>query len=296
MLELKSRGFKELGTKKMWDWVDVELKKNGTPPFKDWQNLVDTLVDSKLLDRPLPSSGIARGPRGLGERPKWSPETAALIRNARVGGGLAARHVIASSTLGLAIERASASLDELNGWLAKHQRPPQRYGHPQTARRAIWDVVHNHAGNLWMGSTGPNTAIGFVGPRLVSIREHLPVNTQGEVDIVQTRKLVEQAMVAPGGQDNERNQTWNLLLGDLAAELGAFEDTGTRHVPLNDVVDLIDMYCRNADIDPPSLTNNEYRRIVQVWWDLKEPSKVLKGLDDFMQLSLTGSIVYAPPR
>lgn len=104
------------------------------------------MVERGFLDKKLPSSGFARGPRRLGERPKWSSATAALTKKHRTGAGLAARHVLASSTLGLAAERAEATIGELNAWLRQHNQPPQ--GADAAARRAIWTTVHNFGGNI----------------------------------------------------------------------------------------------------------------------------------------------------
>lgn len=285
MLELKAVGFKELGTKGMWDWVDSALL-DGNQQAADWGTLINRMFGLGLLDKPLPPSGIAHGPRRLGERPKWSPQTSALIRDKRgTAKGLAARHVIASSTLGAAIERSSASPSDMERWLELHDvLPPAK---ESELRRAIWTTVHNFAGNLWMGPTEANTAIGFIRDVLMGIRSKLQVTSQGAVDIAETRALINQRMVK-GGQENERNRTWNLLLGDLSAELNEFGQTGTHA----DVTDLIDMYYRNADIDPPTLVDDEYDHVVKVWELLQDRNSVLNGLELFMQLPLRHSIAH----
>lgn len=285
MLELKAQGFRELGTKGMWDWVDNALL-DGNQQAADWGTLINEMFGRGLLDKPLPSSGIAHGPRKLGERPKWSPQTSALIRDKRgTTKGLAARHVIASSTLGAAIERSSASPADMKTWLQAHGVIPP--ANESELRRTIWTTVHNFAGNLWMGPTEANTAIGFIRDVLMGIKSKLPMMSQSAVDIAQTRVLIDQRMVK-GGQDNERNRTWNLLLGDLSAELSEFGQTATHA----DVTDLIDMYYRNADIDPPTLVDDEYDHVVNVWQLLQHPKSVLSGLELFMQLPLRHSIAH----
>jgi hypothetical protein len=282
MLELKARGFRELGTRGMWDWVDRALSDDDPRPT-DWDSLIGWMVGNGLLDKPLPQSGVARGPRRLGERPSWSPQTAALIRDKRgAAKGMAARHVIASSTLGAAIERSSASPAEMRLWLqARDVTPPTE---ESRLRRAIWTTVHNFAGNLWMGPTQANTAIGFIRDVLMGIRSKLPMSQDG-VDIAKTQALIRQRMVE-GGQDNERNRTWNLLLADLAAELDAYAPPVARE----DVADLIDMYYRNADIDPPTLVDDEYGRVVKVWSLLQDQGSVLEGLTLLMEKPLRHSI------
>ncbi len=305
MLKLKDAGYKETITKKMAGPLDEALSGPANlPPFGNWDDLISSLVEEGLLDKELSSSGRRQGPRRLGERPRWGTETAKLIKQARgTRKGLAARHVLASSTLGLAVERAQANLDQLNAWLVARGQP--REESDSKARRAIWTAVHNFAGNIWMGETQANTAIGFIRGVLAQIKQHLPApassaaavsmststSTIGPdlIDIEGTRKLIEKSMVT-GGQDNIRNRTWNLLLTDLSLELAELGPTA----PRTEVVDLIDMYYRNADIDPPALTDGEYWHVVNVYEMLKEPTTALDGLTLFMGRPLSQSIGSKP--
>jgi hypothetical protein len=282
MLKLKALGFAETGTKPAWAAVDEALGGGTDWQFATWEQMIGAMVERGLLDKPLRGGGPPTGPRRLGERPRWSSETAEAVARARTGPGLAARHVLASSTLGLAIERSNAPLSELNAWLKEHRQ--DEHATDFAARRAIWSTVHNFAGNLWMGPTEANTAIGFVRPALLAVRTKI-VDTVGGVDVKAVRSAVQSRYVT-GGQDNERNRTWNLLLGDLDAELAALGDVA----PRADVEDLVDMYYRNADIDPPALKDDEYKHVVAVWELLQNPATVLEGLRRFMSRPLARSI------
>ena len=197
MLELKNSGYRDVGTKGMWGWVDDTLREEGVLEFKDWAHLIDTLVKKELLDRPL-RSGIRIGPKRLGMRPAWNRETRQHIQARRQDQeGLAARHVIASSTLGLGIERSTASFAQMTSWLVARGHTSPRS--TEQARREIWIVVHNHAGNLWLGSAPANTAIGFIRSTLETIKARIPGAGRDPVDLAMVQAPVEKAMV--DGQD-----------------------------------------------------------------------------------------------
>lgn len=136
-----------------------------------------------------------------------------------------------------------------------------------------------------MGPTEANTAIGFIRPVLDMIKSKLPEAAKDVIDVPKAQRLIDGSMIT-AGQDSERNRTWNLLLADLSAEFGEFGAT----VPRVDAVDLIDMYYRNADIDPPRLANDEYAHVVEVWTMLQTPKSVLEGLSLFMARPLKYSI------
>ncbi|MCW3071440.1 MAG: hypothetical protein JWO44_1330 [Bacteroidetes bacterium] len=175
MLALKANDFKDLGTKKMWAELEVELNKPGRILFQTWAALTNSLWDAGFLTRNL--KGGSMGPKNLGSRPVFSQAT----QDALPVNGQHRRHIISSSTLGKGIEKAyelvkkhfsakpSETLELLNQWIEgnKGEAKTSEYA----ALREIWTLVHNHQGNLWVGQAAFNSAIGFIRTPLSALKD-----------------------------------------------------------------------------------------------------------------------------
>jgi hypothetical protein len=220
MLHLRRNDFIETGTKALWQAVEVQLASKDLSYYPTWDAALQSMQMAGFLDKGLPPSKVRIGPRGLGKRPGWRTDTRRAIKSARKDTkGLAARHVISSSTLGLAIESLPDDLGVLNAWLRDHGHPGNAPT-PLGAKQAIWNLVHNHAGNLWMGESEPNTAIGFIRDRLAALKRPRGTPPAGDMDVGLLLEDIEKTKIEEvNPQHRMRDETWNLLLDQLYADV-----------------------------------------------------------------------------
>jgi hypothetical protein len=293
MITLAQLDFPEKGTGKMWERVEGWLKDGKEHPFADFRTLIANLYDQGLMEKQM-IVGAAMGPRGLGNRPTFTTGVTKLLELSK-DESQARRHVISSSTLGRAIELVPATLETLNAWLLRHGMSEQ----PSTAstmdvraaKIRIWEHVHNHLGNLWVGPSMPNSAIGFIrGPILSAVegaRKHM---AEKDSDTVPLDSLIELLPKSPW-RNNLFANTWNNVRATLIEQLRNNAVSGDQVDGVAAVALMVE-WIRNADLDLPSdkLDKGYYIRLSSIYGRLMYPTEELfaeKGaLDDFLGLGL----------
>jgi Domain of unknown function (DUF4157) len=230
------------------DWcADEELAPRA---FNDLDDVAAALMSLGLSY--TKSKGFSHsGPSHLGDRPDFSGE-ANQLEYGRAHGNTARRHVISSSTLGSAIESSVAELDDIDGFLVRHggEAVQVKRGEEKAAalvaRRRAWELVHNHLGNLWVGPSPINTAIGFIrGP--INLLIHRLNSSAGEVKLGEASQAV---VKFTGPMDKNAQAEWRIFARVVVSRLTQFADpTGVldRQRALDDLI----QFSRNADLDPP---------------------------------------------
>lgn len=221
MIKLKQHDFKELGSRAMWNFVNNQLTDEQNKNVGTWSEFLEKMWDAGLLQRI--QRGTSFGPKNLGSRPTWFPET---TDDMPVGSGEHRRHIISSSSLGRGIEKAyeqlkvnvtdsNNRLEQLNQWLARHNGEKQTSEY--SALRLIWQIVHNHQGNLWVGPGNWNSAIGFIRSPLAGVLEKL----QGTGTVNLNELLEEIKGIKPGLKSLESQ--WVEIRDTLRATLAHAE-------------------------------------------------------------------------
>jgi len=250
--EVGARGFQL--TQAAINWAIENLIDNGNNDFPTWDNLIDTLWNSGHLMRVGGRGGIT-GPQNLGQRPGFSQQTQNAVP---VNQGQHRRHIIASGTLGLGIERAIVALQVQNTpppqILAHLNTFLQRQNKPQEtsiagAGRAIWVLVNDHVGNLWAGDSLWNMAIGFVRGPLIGMAENL--NQAQNYTIMQI--LADLNAIRPNFQFLQ--DQWKELITVVHQRIN-IAAKGTLLVTGADVVSILLETVSNCDLDIPQPANN----------------------------------------
>jgi hypothetical protein len=294
MMTLAQLDFPEKGTRAMWKRVEAWLKDGKEHPFADWRTLIANLYDQRLMEKRM-IAGAAMGPRDLGNRPTFTTGVTKLLELSK-DESQARRHVISSSTLGRAIELVTPALETLNAWLLRHGMSEQ----PSTAstmdvreaKRRIWEHVHNHLGNLWVGPSMPNSAIGFIrGPILSAVegaRKHMAGK---DSDTVPLDSLIKLLPSESPWRDELFAKTWNNVRATLIEQLKICADQGGQVDGVAAVALMVE-WIRNADLDLPmsGLDSGYFNRLSSIYGRLLYPTQELfaeKGaLDDFLGLGL----------
>lgn len=297
MLTLAHLDFPEKGTARMWEQVEAWLADGANHRFNDLREMVAELYRRGLMEKRM-IAGAHMGPRNLGNRPNFATGVTNLLE-LPAGESQARRHVISSSSLGRAIETAPGTLNLLNEWLRRHGLPVhQDSGSPldqRNARRAIWEHVHNHLGNLWIGDSMPNSAIGFIrGPILTAvnrIRDHM---AKHDSDTVPLAEIVNHLPAESPWRNPLFSNTWNNIRATLIAQLTS-QATLTGEVDgVSAVAEMVE-WIRNADVDLPHLGMSEgyFERLSNIYGRLLFPTEELFApngtLDNFLQLTLAAS-------
>lgn len=295
MLTLAALDFPERGTRPMWERVKAWLTDPAEVRFTDFRAIVGKLYSDRLMEKRM-IAGAATGPRALGDRPAFATGVTKLLELSE-DESQARRHVISSSTLGRAIELAPANLATLNAWLERHDLPAQPDRHSaldaRAARRRIWEYVHNHIGNLWVGPSMPNSAIGFIrGPILSAVSGARQYMVKHDSDNVPFATLTELLPKESPWRNESFARTWNTVRNTLLEQLAASANRDG-WVDGFQAVALMVEWIRNADLDLPSarLGANYYSRLVSIYGRMVYPTEELfaedGALDDFLRLSLT---------
>jgi hypothetical protein len=226
MLMLEVNGFPRTGTGRMWAQLDTWI--NAPVVVEDFpymESMIARLYEMNLMERRM-VQGASMGPRNLGDRPAFATGVTKLLTltEGPEGESQARRHVISSSTLGRAIEQAPASLAVLNEWLRRHglepKSGPESPMNIRAVRMQIWKYVHNHLGNLWVGPSMPNSAIGFIrGPILGAVRTMRNYMVKNDSDTVPLGAIVESLPDKSGWRDKDFSETWNMMRSTLIDRL-----------------------------------------------------------------------------
>jgi hypothetical protein len=268
MITLQANRFKELGTRAMWDTVEGWLRGNPPPPrpFETWGHLVAELNDRRLLEARHRRAHL--GPTNLGPRPRLQAAVRAAVRPQQEED---ARHVLSSSSLGLAIQNAPATLARLNGWLGDHGGNAVDSSNPladREARRRIWDIAANHTGNLFPGPAGSNEAAGLIRGPLKYVAERLNGRENEAVPLSDIRLPTQPQFTWP-----EFDVHWRLIVEDLDAELKQLAGPHGNTVPGGMAKELIQEYIENADVDLPfqQLRPGYYEKLVPLIAAVRQP-------------------------
>lgn len=258
--------------------------------FGDVEELVNHLFEKELLYRGL--RGPRLGPRTLGKRPNFKGLVARIPRQE----GKARRHVISSSTLGKAIEDSQQGLSEINAFLQRHGEqgvPGYDTRALNFAKRKAWELTHNFVGNLWMGDSALNSAIGFIRAPIEGIIRKLRDTTDDWIPFV---GLVEGLKKAQGPLSVEGKVAWEHFAEILITDIQSWAADNGGSLPKEDLINLLSDYEINADLDLPEENPpiaNYYDRISDIYLDLLESDAVdifAPGgtLDQFLNLDSGG--------
>jgi hypothetical protein len=189
------------------------------------------------------------GPTTLGDRPGFQGEANKLEYGAQHGGS-ARRHVISSSTLGAAVEFSDGSLEEVNAFLVRHGASAVE-GEGKlamlTARRRAWELLHNHVGNLWIGPSPINTAIGFIRS---TINQALNTIARSE-DGVKVGTILQAITPPKGPMDHAAQAEWRNFVLVLNSHLVRVSDLKTGILNRAAATEFLLDASRNADLDVP---------------------------------------------
>lgn len=290
MLRLAELGFPEKGTRKMWALLDQWLEAPGIAPavFGDLDAMIGALHAAGTMEKKMPA-GSPIGPRTLGDRPAWNNDNKTKER----GESQALRHVISSSTMGAAIERCQADPPVLRAWLERHGLPLPKEKGPLAivrAKQSIWAHVHNHGGNLWMGSSPENSAVGFIRSHLLKAMNNARrYMVDHECEQVPHARMTEWLPESFWKNNEEFQSTWNEVIASLKAIMQPDQNQqvdGTMFIEA--ALDCL----RSCDLDlPPGQDENYFQKVNAVYAEIVGacgPDLFDKGgpLDQFLALSL----------
>ncbi|QMW06358.1 eCIS core domain-containing protein [Spirosoma foliorum] len=163
----------------------LEGKTDLAGPFGSLDDFFEKAIALGLTEARIKTNSNTHRPKNLGIRPAFIPvinEIRTSTRNEFQEEAetnekivLAARHVIPSHLLGHAAEKLEADLESMQDWIKKtlnklEKKDPiligklgeEKTSNKQECKRLIWKILHNHLGNLWVGDSLDNTAIGFL--------------------------------------------------------------------------------------------------------------------------------------
>lgn len=143
--------------------------------FASVEAFIDFVADQGLTSPKITSKSVAKRARNLGKRPGFSRYINLYRQSVREKTGeiVAARHVIPSHLLGYAAENLTEDVDELRDWIGKYGDVQVKSNSPRVLKQEIWRILHNHTGNLWIGNSQDNSAIGFSSGDIESFREEI---------------------------------------------------------------------------------------------------------------------------
>ncbi|MBB6250271.1 hypothetical protein [Nitrospirillum iridis] len=248
--DIHSLGFKlqNGGIARVHEWLtgDQPIK------FADKAALIQKLFELDFCFRP--QKHASSGPKTLGPRPTFQGGANAMAYG-KDHGDTARRHVISSSTLGLAIEKSQANLQVVNGFLERWGGQAVQEQTPaalHVAKRQAWTIAHNHVGNLWVGPSPINTAIGFIrGPFLAAVK--ILQHQEGPFPV---QELVDYYAQPQGPMNKAAQKEWQDLAEILTPALEGLADSDGKIESPEEAIDLILDFARNADLDMPQEKQN----------------------------------------
>ena len=278
--------------------------------FKDVGQIVDRLHQLELLTKK--TSWNSHGPTMLGKRPAWQGPASKIKAQA----GMDRRHVISSSSLGLAVERAiqpalnttlaAEYVEDIRGFLVDHGvanlSPTATV---QDAGRQAWVLLANHAGNLWMGPSDPNRVRGFIRAPLLDHAESLKLEKD---DLIPLAKALGPAAEAagPGMQRHAPKGKWAQIIQELTAVLmqNAVMTQQGAMVPRLGAAAALEHFAKSADLDLPHTQQHDYvsdggdeeylTEIIEIYLELEKATIEIfyEGgpLDRFMELDASGEL------
>jgi hypothetical protein len=252
-------GLQHLGlqlSKKGHSQISQWCEEAGPIIFNDLAALLKWLVDNKLTYQKINVN--MPGPKTLGKRPTFSGR-ANELKYGKKHGDTARRHIISSSTLGEAIEASEAPIESVRTFLQRHGKAIGGKTPLTAALRAAWELAHNHVGNLWVGPSPINTAIGFVrGPLNEAVRV-----LRASTAPVEAASIVSIVTKPSGPMSQDALQAHKDFVELVKVVLLEEADTDGFVEPVSTVEFLIDA-SRNADLDKPDTTSEEYYRDLRV--------------------------------
>jgi hypothetical protein len=265
--------------------------RRGRTSFRTWTDVVEALHLAGALEKRYVESPM--GPRALGARPTFASGVKHVVQPEEDEN---MRHVVSSSTLGKAIEKADAPLHVLNAWLQRHGvDPPAGSGAlaVRAAKMRIWATVHNWTGNLFPGAGGSNQASGLLrGPLQAVIDTKIRGRENDEIPIAELK-----LPMAPRFSWRDFAEHWRMVMADLSDDLHAAGSNGRVR---GDVAKaLIEEYISNVDLDLPfhRLERGYYDELVRTYREIVAAPADLFGsrgpLDRFMELDWRNHV--APP-
>lgn len=267
-------------------------------PFGSWDLFIDHLANAELISARLPSSRQPRKrARKLGTRPGWG----ATVTNTRVkGSGLAARHVLPSHFLGWAVETWDIDASGLADWIgaAKKSAPalfaevhPPRHDSVLALKRYVWQILHNHPGNLWWGPSNDNTVIGFMAPFLETMLDDLS-RREGDaaVDVQEALTVVEKLQSAAGA--SQFSAAWNILVEAIKALW--VDGAGT--ITFGDLLEAVEDTFFQLETDPTEVAGFEQAK--ELYRDIERDARAKPRGDAllrFLSINWIGSIATPIP-
>lgn len=247
--------------------------------FSTYDEVVDVLFKREMLYKP--TRGGSLGPTTLGDRPRFYGDAAKLP----AGKGEARRHVISSSALGRAIESAIAPyakadigkqelerayrnvcafLSRFGGQVPKGECST---GNLHAAARCAWELVHNHSGNLWLGSGTENSVLGFIRGAFHAERMRLTLTEDKQPDACVSVQAVFDNVKAPAGPGMQRKDAgtvWEEIIKEFKLVLDFHADKHLGKHPMErgkvDVAvarQLTEEFELNADLDLPQMNQKQ---------------------------------------
>lgn len=209
--------------------------------------------------------------------------------------------------MGKAIESSPADLATVNAFLERHEIAPV----PQagavasemelvTAKRKAWELTHNFVGNLFMGPSAINSAIGFIRTPIAKIIETLESLDE---ETVEAEKAIEVVTTPQGPLNPEGRREWETFAEIMYSDIKSWADESGGMLPKQDLIHLLSDYQINADLDLPNKISGlpektmeqnlseHYAAVTSVYLDLLEASSshifaVGGALDRFMAIDV----------
>jgi hypothetical protein len=232
----------------------IAAQKLASEAFSSWDSFVDCLAENEYVQARLPSKQPRKRARKLGKRPDWTSEIAKRRPPPEKGVSFAARHVIPSHFLGYAVEQWSANAEQIQAWVAQAKKirpalvdaiPPPTHPSKLALKRYVWQILHNHLGNLWWGPSPDNTTIGFFAPYAEDLLEKLrAAAAEGKLDKALVAKLVGELPEFAG--TSALAKRWNEIRTDLRW-IGASDDPTAVLAAAEDAFECVDEALEEAE-------------------------------------------------
>jgi hypothetical protein len=244
-LQRKHLDLNPAGARRIRIWCGARAREPRGANFQSYDDVAERLIRLRLFKQKKVSFR-SMGPRGLGRRPVFKG-LAAKLKAGKKHGDTARRHVISSSTLGVAIENAGGTLQDVNAFLARNGLKAETT--LTAARVSAWHLVHNHTGNLWVGPSPINSAIGFI---RAPIQEVVAALRKSAEEV--SPAVITDALRAPQGPLNKQGRLeWTLFVEVVSAAI-ASEAGVSGLVRRDSVIEFLVECSRNADLDLPETT------------------------------------------
>ena len=260
--------------------------------FDSFDHLVDYLAENELIVARLPVGKPSRlRARKLGQRPAW---ISSLTKLRADHAGEAARHVIPSHFLGWVAEQWKPSDAQYDAWIkqaeliAPHATEVRRIAHTGVLarKRRVWEILHNHPGNLWWGHNANNTVIGFIAPYLERLLHHLDeLKDEDGFDLDAMRAKVEEGLPGLGDNAGVLGERWR----EVAETLHFLYDESAG-VTMGDVRNAVEDAFLQTELDPRELL--EWKAAVALYDEMRNIANDPAGevMLKFLSTNFTGTI------